>query len=353
MANSTTTIASIVAYIRTFPELAPLIQSTAGGASLQPALTIANDVMTEMIAQAFNWKWNRFRLPAFYTNSYQQDYALGIVNLGWLEHGYVIDINNTASPLPNWPLETVKDLEASSQMYGRPGQVCWLPNDQLIYATWGATNPGIGPGPNPQASQAIGPPVGVTAMPNNPFTQIKDSNGNYWVITTYGTTGATEPTWPTTIVYPTVASPNATATTVTDGSVIWTAVNPKGQGIRINPIPPASGVVYQFNIVGQNRAFSFSGGPYINLNQTIEPVPDDFAKWFRDGFVAFAYEHSTEQKVREKAESMKAKWFRSLMESRVQGDRERDNAGFYPATSILDTPYQVFPGPAYPFNLPF
>ena len=353
MPNSTTTLASIVSYIRTFPELAPLIQSTAGGASLQPALTIANDVMTELIAQAFNWKWNRFRLPVFYTNSYQQDYALGIVNLGWLEHGYIVDINNTATPQPNWPLETVKDLEASSQQYGRPGQVCWLPNDQLIYATWGASNPGNGFGPNPQPLQAISTPLGVTAMPQNPFLQVKDPNGNFWVVTTYGTTGASQPSWPTTIVYPTLAAPNTVATTVTDGSVVWTAVNPKGQGIRINPIPPAAGIVYQFQIIGQNRPFTFSGGPFLSLGQTIEPVPDDFAKWFRDGCVAFAYEHSSESKLVAKAAAMKEKWYRSLMESRVQGDRERDNAGFYPATDILQQPFAIYPGPAYPYNLPW
>ncbi len=103
MPNSTTTIASLVAYVRTFPELASLIQSTAGGASLQPALTIANDVMIELISQSFNWKWNRFLVPAIYTNSYQQDYALPITNLGWLEHGFLTDINNTATPQPQWP----------------------------------------------------------------------------------------------------------------------------------------------------------------------------------------------------------------------------------------------------------
>ena len=89
----------------------------------------------------------------------------------------------------------------------------------------------------------------------------------------------------------------------------------------MNPIPPASGIVYQVNLIAQNRAFTFSNGPFISLNQTIEPVPDDFAKWFRDGFVAFAYEHSSESKIIAKAAGMKMKWKESLMESRVQGDR--------------------------------
>src|ERR1700739_26614 len=100
MPNSTTTLGSVVSYAKTFPDIAPIIQTTAAGSSLQPALTIANDTMTEMVAQVFNWKWNRFLLPVFYTNSWQQDYALNVVNLGWLEHGFLLDINNTAYPQP-------------------------------------------------------------------------------------------------------------------------------------------------------------------------------------------------------------------------------------------------------------
>lgn len=368
MANSTTTLDSIVTYVKTFPELLPCIQTTAGGASLQPALTIATDVMIEMISQAFNWKWNRFNLPFIYTNSYQQDYALGIVNLGWLEHGFLVDINNSAVPLPRWPLETVKDLEATSQQYGRPGQVCWLPNDQLIYGTWGAQNPGITPpnmaagiGPNPQPNQYIGTPISVTATPANPYLQVKDPNGNLWVVTQYGQTGSyggsepqfTQPSWPNPVTYPTPLNPNAVATTLMDGTVQWTAVNPKGQGIRINPIPPESGVVFQLNLVGQNKAGAFSGGPFTSLFQTIEPIPDDFAKWYRDGFVAFTYEHSPSTNIRAKAMDAKAKWMASLMNARTQGDRERDNMGFYPSTDILQQPFSIFPGPAFPYNLPW
>lgn len=353
MANSTTTIGSIVTYCRTFPELAPVVQTTAGGASLQPALTIGSDVMTELIAQAFNWKWNRFKCPVFYSNSYQQDYATNMINLGWLEHAYIVDINNSAQPLPIWPLETVKDLEGTSQQYGRAGQVSWLPNDQLVYATWGAANPGNGSGPNPQPNQLIMTPLGVVAMPANPYTQIQDPNGNFWVITTYGTTGATQPVWTNPPLFPTPANPTQVASTVTDGTVVWTAVNPKGQGIRVNPIPPQTGVVYQFNLVGQYRAFAFSNGPFTSFNQTIEPVPDDFAKWFRDGFVAMTYEHSSDKGLRAKGMDLRQKWMQSLMESRIQGDRERDNMGFYPATDLLQTPWQIWPGPAYPFNLPY
>src|SRR6266436_3373074 len=238
MANSTTRLSSVVQHAKAHPDLASNIQLAAAGSSLEPALTIANDTMIEIISQVFNWKWNRFSLPIFYTNSFQQDYALpGLVNLGWLEDGYLQDINNTSYPQPVWPIEVVKFVPRTSSQFAMPGQVCWLPNDQLFYATWGATNIGQaangGVGPNPQANQTIATPLGVNQSPNNPLLQVKDVFNNLWVVTTYGVTGATNPFLVNkNPVFPDTNNPNATATTVTYGTVVWTAVNPKGQGIR-------------------------------------------------------------------------------------------------------------------------
>jgi hypothetical protein len=355
MPNSTVQLSSIVANAKQHPDLAGNVQITAGGNSLEPALTIANDVMIEILSENFNWPWNRYTLPVFYTNSFQQDYALpGVVNLGWLTDGYLQDINNTAYPQPIWPVETVKFLPRTSSQYGQPGQVCWLYNDQLTYATWGAANVGAGTGPNPQPNQAISTPLGVNSSPNNPLLQVQDAFGNLWVVTTYGVTGGSNPFASNkTPVYPTPANPTQTATTVTDGSVVWTAVNPKGMGIRCNPLPPQLGVVYQFNIFGQYRPFAFSNGPFTKLSQTIEPIPDDFSKRFRDGFVALTYPYCSDVKLRGKAEDAKNAWLASMMTARRAGDRERDNEGFYPATSILQQPFTIYPGPAYPFPLPW
>jgi len=333
------------------------VTQTAGGQSLQPSLTIANHIMTEIVAEVMNWKWNRFNLPVFYTNSWQQDYALNVVNLGWLEHGYLVDINNTGLPKPVWPLEVVKDLEATSGQYGQPGQVSWLPNDQLYFGTWGgAVNTGDGTyGNNPQPLQTINSPLGVVAQIPNPILQVKDTFGNYWVVTGYGTTGSTNPFLSNlNPVFPTPANPSIVATTATDGSVTWTAVNPKGQGIRCSPIPPQAGVVYQFNLVGQWRPFAFlNGGAFTSFSQTIEPIPDDYANFFFDGFVAKCYMHSPDKAIRGMYEDQMENWRKSMMKTKEKSDRERDNAGFYPASSIMHQPYTVYPGPAYPFMLPY
>jgi hypothetical protein len=354
MANSTVTVGNIVAWLKSFPEIAPLVQTAVGGSSLQPALTIVNDVMTEVIDQNYNWRWNRFTMPLIYTNGFQQDYATNAVNLGWLEHGVLIDINNTAIPKPVWPLEIVRDLPETFAQYGRPGQVCWLPNNQLYYATWGASNVGnnsrgLNPGPN----MVIGPVLGVYAAPINPILQIQDPNGNFWTVTTFGTTGASQPSWPTNPVYPTTQNPNQAATTVTDGTVVWTAVNPNGFGIRCNPLPPQTGIVYQFYLIGQYRPFAFSNGLLTSFQQTIEPVPDDFVKYFRDGCLAYAYRHSSDAKIRAKFQDSYNMWIASLKAMCVKADRERDAAGFFPANPIMGGGGMPYPGPSFPFPLPW
>jgi hypothetical protein len=349
MGNSTTRLQSVVDYTRTLPELNPVLST--GGFSQEPALTIANDVMIEMLAPPFPWRFNRIRLPFFYTNSFQQDYALpGVNNLAWLEYGIMIDINSTSQPKDKYPLECNRDLPETSVQYGRPGQTCWLPNDQLIYGTWGGGNTGEGSASNPGPGSVYGPLTGpgVSAQPKNPLLQIQDPNGNLWVLTNSltqtVTLGNVQPTWPTTLVYPTLANPNVVATTQADGTGIWTAVNPKGQGLRLNPIPSQQGKVFQARIFGQARPPAFT-----TLSQPIDPIPDDFSSYFRRGFVAYTYMHSKDAKVKAKFADQRQLWLESLMTAVRSGDRERDNAGIFPTDGIMQNPGSPYLGPANPY----
>jgi hypothetical protein len=347
MGNSTTKLQSVVDYARTMSDLSPVLAT--GGFSQEPALTIANDVMVAMLAKPFPWKWNRIRLPFFYTNSWQQDYALtNTNNLAWLEYAILIDINSTSEPKDKYTLETNRDLPESSVQYGRPGQVCWLPNDQLVYGTWGGGNTGEGSSSNPGPNSMYGFLLGANTQPSNPLLQIMDPNGNFWVLTNALTStvtlGSTQPVWPTTVVYPTPTNPKAVATTVADGTGIWTVINPKGQGMRLNPIPSQQGKVWQARVFGQARAPIFT-----NLSQTLEPIPDDFAPYFRRGFCAYAYMHSKDPKVRAKFIDQQTAWITSLQQAVQSVDRERDNAGIYPTDAIMPSPGSTYLGPANPY----
>ena len=103
--TSTVTVQNLVDIAQLNGDTEPIVNA-AGFSTLLP-FTICNDVMNEIFAQNFPWKWNENNLPQFYTNSYQQDYALvypvtgaSVIGMSWLQRGVAIDINNTAIPKP-------------------------------------------------------------------------------------------------------------------------------------------------------------------------------------------------------------------------------------------------------------
>lgn len=350
MPNSTITLQEVMDDASTLGDVAPALST--GGFAFSPAISIANDVMQAMInggpaGQPYNWKWNRMNLKPFTTISYQQDYFVpGIINLGWLESAWASYLNQTSIPKFKQQVEIRKDLQVTYDQTGYPGKMCWLPNSMLQTGTWGVAPFGPTPG-NPSGDttsltvgagglQNPGPnviytnPIQQLQTPVNATTCITDPNGNLWVLTTFGQCGTTQPTWPTTPVFPTVLNPTATATTVTDGTVVWTAINPVGQGFRLNPIPPQTGVVWLIQPVAQMRANRFK-----NPGQTLEPIPDDYEWAFKQGFFAECFRRNPDAKVRSKYQQEKQQWLESLDKAVRQADREEDDYGFYPGRSIM------------------
>lgn len=364
--NSTITLQEVVDDASTLGDVAPALST--GGFSTAPALSIANDVMQQLInggpaGQPYNWKWNRYNITPFPTISLQQDYFIpGLVNLGWLESAWAVNLNQTSVPKQKTYLEVHKDLLVSNNQMTYPGKIGWLPNSMINTGTWGQAP--LGPtidnpsgqrtvsGPGMTGQQNPGPnviytnPIGSLLTPTNASTAIKDPNGNLWALTTFGTCGSVQPTWPSTPVYPTFKDPTIVATTVTDGTCVWTAINPSGQGIRLQPIPPSAGVVWMIEPVGQMRAPRFT-----SLSQYLEPLPDDFEWAFKQGFFAECFRRNPDPKVRAKYQAEKQWWLESLDKAVRQSDRELDDFGFYPGKMIMDTGWGVNPiNPAQPFG---
>lgn len=336
MPQSTITIQSIVDHARTFSELAPILSIS--GYEKEPALTIANDTIVTMLSPGMNWKWNRMILPVFYTNPGQQDYGIpGVYNLQWLERSVMVDINNTALPKPKWPIEVVRDLPETAWQINRIGQVSWIYNNQLNTGTWT---------PNTTFVAFIGTPQSTQQPP--PINVITDPNGNLWVVSNNATqnvtTGSVQPTWPSNPTYPTYSNPSTPTTTVNDGTVVWSALNPYGQGFRVNPLPAYGSLFYQIMMVGQKRPPTFT-----TLKNTIDPVPDDFASFFRQGFIANTYRHSPDPRIRDKHMAAKQEWLASMQQALTQSMREREEAGFYPSESLMNNGYPLYIGPANPF----
>jgi hypothetical protein len=326
MGNSSTTVQSIADYIMSMGELAPVLP--AAGYSVSNCLTIATDVMLDLISQRFNWKWNRMKVPPFYTNSWQQDYAqIGSTfpaPIGWIESAYWVDINNTALPKPTYPIEVQRDLPVTSISGNPPAKIDWEFNNQLLQGVW------------PGAGQKYTPPLGAVNTPTNPTINILDAAGNILVLTTYGTTGTIAPAAP-------ANSPEGT--TVNDGTCVWTVAGPSSQGFRLMPLPPQQGVVYQVNVIGQMKA----PPPFTTMQQFINPVPDDYANYFRDGFQAYCYKISPNNQMRGQFKEMRMGWLASIAEAMKQGDREQTNSGFIPDRSVVAPQGGIDIGPANPY----
>lgn len=326
-----------------------------GGWENQPALRIGDNVMRAMIlggpnGQPYNWKWNRFYVPPFPTISWQQDYFVpNLVTLGWLESCWANEFNITSQPKPKFPMRAVKDLQSTYFQTGYPSQICWLENRLLLTGTWGATELATITGQNnPGPNVVYTNPIGNQTQPLNPITQITDPNGNLWVVTTFGICGATEPDWPKNPAFPTLQNPTADSTNVNDGTTVWTAINPFGQGFRLSPIPPQSGQVWTINPSAQARMVRFT-----SLNQTISPIPDDLAAYFRTGFACECTRYHPDAKVHAKYPEAYARWMKELDLAVRLYDREEDSFGFCPATTIGGGDWSsVNFGSAWPFSGP-
>ncbi|MCU1305170.1 MAG: hypothetical protein JWQ87_5454 [Candidatus Sulfotelmatobacter sp.] len=336
-----------------FGDIKPVLQ--AGGSSMEPALTIANIVMAEICSKQFNWPWNSFNVTPFCTNGWQNDYCSGGVqlpngqwinnpcnlnNLGWIESGVIIDINSSSIPKRKFPLEVGGAMLPTSSSYGRPYQVAWMNNSNLLFGSWGSgvtvPNTNATGQLNPGPGTVYGNPVGVTVTPQNPITQIIDPNGNYQVLTRYGTCGG-GPTWP--------AANAAVGTVTTDGSVQWTVADPYGQGFRLQPIEASGGVIWLVLLVGQTKPTRFT-----SLKQFINPIPDDFSQYFMQGFRTYCYQRAPEQKVRARFQEEYSLWQKALMDAEGQADREPNLYGAYPSTDIMggyDCPY---PSASWPYG---
>jgi hypothetical protein len=351
---STVLLQDVVNFARSYPELTPILGTT-GWATL-PAIEIANTIMQRFLAEGMNWKWNRSYVPSILTVALQQDYLTQVTDLGWLEGGWRIDINNSTNngnlaPKPIFTMEAVRELGQASYQ-ANPFNMSFIPNSLAFIGTW--------PGPN----VAISTGYGVAQIPIQPIQQFKDANGNLLYIDStvlglginspgfttatiplptpnpYGITGTTAP----------AAVPNAApGTKVTDGTVTWTVANPNAYAIRVSPLPAFSGLAWLMVPVYQRKP----PAPYkfnTNLaNTTIAPIPDELSYLFKQGFVAMCYEHAGSKN----APMSYAKWEENLIAAVRSGDREREDFVMYPSESIMGggpVKYGLPVGPGWPYE---
>lgn len=314
---STITIKNVVDTIKVYPQVVPVLGTSPG---LEPGLTIANDVLQNILAQSLPWKFNRAGAAPFLTVALQQDYITNITDLAWLEQGWRIDINNTSTPLPVFSEETVRDLQQTSWQ-SSPFQLSWIPNSLAIYGTW-------------KANTSYPTGLGAAQTPVSPIQQFIDANGNFLFVSTNGISGN---------VQPVLAANSAAGTTVADNTVVWKVADPNGVALRLAPIPATGGIVWQIKPFYQKK-------PPIKtrLTDTLSPLPDEFGYLFRQGFLAMCMIHAGNKEGRE-AFNM---WREDLITALRSADRERDQTGLYPSEGLIGGSgygYGAPVGPAWPY----
>lgn len=304
--SSTLTAQQLVDYARLFPWTTPALG--VAGYSDQPAVSFLDDVVKKIMAKSNPWKWNAAKVPAFQTQPYQQDYPTSLSQnvMGWLQAAVMIDINSTSTPRVIPPLTVVQNL-LPTFLANAPRKVCWIPNSLAQTGSW--------PGPNaiytsPLASQGGGPS-------NNPLTAIIDPNGNIQVVTTYGVTGSSAPSWP--------AASAPTGTTTNDGSVVWTVQDPNGVALRLDSLATNNSIVWEIRALYQVKPPTIS-----SLSQTVAPIPDDLSYLVKQGFLTYCYKQVDSNKFQEEY----AQWMAAIQEAMGASDREYQEFGFYPANPL-------------------
>jgi len=334
----------------------PALYNILGGAagySSEPLLTVINEIMQRILDENMPWKWNRVVAPPFLTVSLQQDYVTNLTDIGWLEDGWRVDINNSTSngnrgPKPTFAMETVRDIPQVS-IQSVPFNICFIPNSLAVMGQW-----------QPNTAYAIG--YGVSMTPTSPIQQFIDVNGNILFIDStqlgltieapgytgttltppgfspYGISGSTPP----------AAPPQATpGTLVTDGTVTWTVADAiNGYAFRLSPIPAINGLTWWLVTRYQKLP------PVVaTLQQSLDPIPQSMFFLFRQGCRAAL------GRMNGKADADKsyAEWEEQLQKSLRGADRQQEEFFMYPSISPMGGPgeWGVWAGgigAAYPFG---
>lgn len=284
-----------------------------------------------------------------------------ITNLSWLQNGIAVNINSSALGKPySWVEVGRSQLQSTANLGGGLAAnalapifaATFFPNFRMYFGTWGQPNVGTSSlGNNPTAGSVYTNPLGAQSMPANPLTQIQDANGNLLVLAVYGTEGTIAPLAPVNAV-------PGTTVTMPGSTTAWVVVDPWGQGIRITPVPSQTGTVWQFRLVAQQQPVRFdSSNTDIEsvMDQSIDPVTDEYEPHLRALFIAQLYRYSSEAKIRAKFMTEWKLAMESLVKARQKSDRERDLYKFVPARSVKGGGFgggSGYVGPYWPYGGP-
>lgn len=113
MSNSTITLQQVINLAATHTDLMPL--SGVGGYTDEPALSLCNDALSELLIFPYDWKFNRIEMPMLVTAPNRQDYQFGgatAFTLGSTSSGVGIGLASNNAISETGTTVTVNTLEA-------------------------------------------------------------------------------------------------------------------------------------------------------------------------------------------------------------------------------------------------
>jgi hypothetical protein len=329
MPISTITLSQVVDLAVTHVDLIPL--TNVGGYTNEPALSLCNDVLAELLSTPNDWKFNRQEMPMLVTAPQKQDYLFAgacAFTLGSTSRGAAIDLVANSGITESGTTVTVKTLEAHGFSVG--DTVYMQGNSVAAYnSTLTQTS---------SSSTWSGGWTILTVPTTTSFTFTHASSG----LATSGASGITDYSW---LCSGTVVEMNNTSSpqniqlleAVKELQPLSRVDNPSkvcvikdyGTGvlkIRFQSVPGST-------IWGANLVYQGSPPLKVALTDTWSPFPDHYAYVIRQAFIWAAYRYAGAPKADSEYEKLQQK----VMKAMGQSDRETSDIHVFPEQALMDT----------------
>lgn len=325
MSQSTITVQSVVNYASQHTELMPLIG--VGGYTNEPALSIANDVLAELLAQPFPWKFNRKVAPVLVTQQWKQDYKFAGASAFTINGGAAIALASANGITESGTTATVNTIEPHNFNVG-----------DTVYLT-GCTVSGYNSvfTQTPSGSSWSGGYTILTTPTTTSFT-ITATGG----LGTSGAPGITDLGW---LEYATMINMNDTSAS----PYVWylTAVrtlepaNRQFQPDRVSVFSDDGAGTVTIRLrylpgpqpMGITLAYQQRPTLITSLSSTWSPFPDEYAYVYRQMFLAHAYRFANSGR----ADTEYQKAMANVAKALGTNDREQSEEYIQPEGSLGGT----------------
>lgn len=330
MSNSTITLMSVVTLCSTHMDLMPL--ANVGGASNEPALSLCNDAISEIITLDKDWKWNRNEMAMLVTTPNKQDYAFAgasAFTLGSNSSGAAIGLASNSAITETSTTVTVTTLEAHRFTVG---QTVYMTGNALAAYNSTFTDDG-------SASTWSGGWV-ITAVPSTTSFQFTHASSG---LAASGAPGITNFGWlsaASMVEMNSNSSPqNIRHIKAVRDIVPWSkvadpdkvcVVKDNGDGtLKVRFCYTPGTTIWGANLVYQARA------PLkVALTDTWFPIPDQNSSMFRQALIYRMYRYINSPRTEVEYQKFQAEMGRML----GADNAEEENVYLVPEDSLVDLP---------------